>query len=144
MEKKIQAGKTWPTIKVHFARAFQNVRYSNKPAGTSGYLNLVSHMQTDIQKIANEYLQALVNYANKLAADTNSIETLKEQKIEMKGTQTAANENNCNLIGQVVGTRQDYSGNLIDKEDGIIIINQYKGKNHQQGGQGGQVNRREH
>ena len=84
--------KTRPTFKVHFGRAFKETRDSNKTAGNSGYANIVSQTQTDMQTIANENVQALANYANKSAADTNATETLKEQTIEMKAAQTAENE----------------------------------------------------
>ena len=73
-----------PNFKFHFARAFKDTRDSNRTSGNSGYANLVKQMQTDMQTIANENLQALNNYASNSAADKNATETPKEQIIDMK------------------------------------------------------------
>ena len=79
--EKNQSRKIWPTFKVHFARTFKETRDSNKTSGNSGYANLVRQIQNYMQTIANKNAQALSNYANKSAADTNAIKTLKEQII---------------------------------------------------------------
>ena len=112
--------KTWPAFKVHFARTFKETRDSNETAVNSGYANLVRQMQTDMQTISNENVHALVNYTNKSAADTNTIETLKEKIIYMKAAQTVANK--TNLLSQV---KSEIRGKIIpaaiiDKEDDII------------------------
>ena len=75
--RKSKLDKTWTTFKVHFSGAFKETRDSNKTSGNSGHVNIVSQMQTEIQTIANENVQALDNYANKSAVDTNATETLK-------------------------------------------------------------------
>ena len=68
-------------------------------------------MQTDMQIITNENVQTLTNYANKSGTDTNTTKTFKGQIINTKAAQTAVNEKNSNLTGQVGNTRQDYSMN---------------------------------
>ena len=73
--------KTWPNFKVQFARAFKETRDSNKTAGNSGYANPAIQIQNHMRTISNENVQALSNYANKSAADTNATKTLKEQII---------------------------------------------------------------
>ena len=97
-------------------RAFKETRESNKTSGNSGYANLVNQIQNDMQTIANENVQALANYANKLTADPNANETIKEQIREMKSAQTAANEKNSNVTCQVIDTRKDYSSNNYQQE----------------------------
>ena len=64
-----------------------------------------------MQTIANKNAQVLSNYANKSAAYTNAIKTLKEQIIEMKVAHMAENTRISNLTGQVSDTRQDYPRN---------------------------------
>ena len=99
-------------------------------------------MQTYMQTIADENVQAITNYANKAAAGTNATETLKEQITELKEAQTTANEKIINLTGQVSNIGQDYSGN---NNRQVRLYNQrkdqYKFLNHQQGGQGGRGGR---
>ena len=99
-------------------------------------------MQTYMQTIADENVQAITNYANKSAAGTNATETLKEQITELKEAQTTANEKIINLTGQVSNIGQDYSGN---NNQQVRLYNQrkdqYKFLNHQQGGQGGRGGR---
>ena len=68
-------------------------------------------MQTYMQTIADENVQAITNSANKSTAGTNATESLKEQITELKEAQTTANEKIINLTGQVSNIGQDYSGN---------------------------------
>ena len=61
----------------------------------------------------------------------------------MKAAHTASEEIKSYLTGEVRDTRQDYSKNN-NQQGGRYIQrkDQYKGKNHQQRGRGGQGNRR--
>ena len=70
--RKSKLDKTWPTFKFHFTRAFKETRDSNKTA-VNTYAIIVSQMQTDMQTIENENVQALANDSNKSAANTNAI-----------------------------------------------------------------------
>ena len=88
-------------------------------------------MQNDMQTILNENIQALANYANTSSSDTNATETTKEQIIEVKSAQTAANKKISNLTGQVIDMRQDYSSNNNRKARWYNRIkDQYKVRNH--------------
>ena len=66
-------------------------------------------MQINMQTVVNKNVQTLPNYSSKSDEDTNAIETLKEQIVEMKAAQTFVNKTITNLTGQVGNTRQDYS-----------------------------------
>ena len=84
-----------------------------------------------MQTILNENIQALANYANTSSSDTNATETTKEQIIEVKSAQTAANKKISNLTGQVIDMRQDYSSNNNRKARWYNRIkDQYKVRNH--------------
>ena len=107
---KAKLDKTWPNFKVHFARDFKETRDSNNIARNSGYVNIVSQMQNEMQTIANENVQALAHDANKPAADTNAIKNPKDQIIEMKAARTDANPKK-KLTCQVIDTRKYYSRN---------------------------------
>ena len=109
-----------PNFKFHFARAFKDTRDSNKTTINSGYVNIVSQMNNDMQKIANENLQALANYANNSVADRNAVETLKEQILEMKSAQTAMNKKNPTSQDKSAIRDKIIPEIVFNKEDGII------------------------
>ena len=109
-----------PNFKFHFARAFKDTRDSNKTTINSGYANIVSQMNNDMQTIANENLQALANYANNSVAYRNAVETLKEQILEMKSAQTAMNKKNPTSQAKSAIRDKIIPEIVFNKEDGII------------------------
>ena len=109
--RKSKLDKTWPNFKVHFAEDFKETRDSNKTAGNSGYANLLSHIQSEMQTMANENVQALANLSKKVSCRYKYNQNTERSDNRDERSTDARERKKINFTYQVGNTRQDYSRN---------------------------------